>query len=346
MVHFHLVPNGLAGIQLAYSPIWECLISIRRAQARTCHPLHRAWADQVRPAISRAGLELLPVLVRPGGYIPDFLAPPPAGPSRGFQEELEQLRLTPLALMRADLTRAARGSNGADVQDLLGRYVGREPALLRALVLELEHCWACLLDRHWPRLEAFLAGEVLRRAHQLACKRPAEALAAMHPAIKWRANGLQVDHTGRKRIARVGTEGLLLVPSVFAWPDVFTVTDRPWRLSIYYPAGGAGDWFDPPAPLRGDPLAALVGRSRARVLRHLSVPVTTLELAARLQVRPSAVSRHLTGLATAGLANRVRIGKRVVYSPGLALRSLLDLIDSANSSRLVPPDLADPGHGA
>ncbi|WP_230421121.1 ArsR/SmtB family transcription factor [Actinomadura soli] len=60
-------------------------------------------------------------------------------------------------------------------------------------------------------------------------------------------------------------------------------------------------------------LAALVGESKARLLRLLDEPLATVELAHRLRVTPSAVSQHLGVLHRAGLVTRARQGRRVLY---------------------------------
>ena len=61
-------------------------------------------------------------------------------------------------------------------------------------------------------------------------------------------------------------------------------------------------------------LDALTGPSRARVLRALSVPMTIGELAALLDVVPSAASHHVDRLQAAGLVTRRRAGRSVLVS--------------------------------
>lgn len=57
----------------------------------------------------------------------------------------------------------------------------------------------------------------------------------LHPRVRWRPGVLEVD----KRCVHDradGGEGVLMMPSVFGWPDVFVIADEPWRPSIMYPA--------------------------------------------------------------------------------------------------------------
>ncbi|MGZ4753128.1 MAG: ArsR/SmtB family transcription factor, partial [Oryzihumus sp.] len=82
---------------------------------------------------------------------------------------------------------------------------------------------------------------------------------------------------------------------------------------VSYPARGRGTVWEA-APDPGSPaLVALVGAARAQLLDLLDRPATTTELAQRLAVTPSAVSQHLRVLRAAGLLNRARSGRTVLY---------------------------------
>jgi DNA-binding transcriptional ArsR family regulator len=71
------------------------------------------------------------------------------------------------------------------------------------------------------------------------------------------------------------------------------------------------------APVRsaGDPLAELMGRTRAAVLRAAGRPGnhTTTTLARAVRVSLSSASEHLTALRAAGLVTSVRDGQAVVH---------------------------------
>jgi DNA-binding transcriptional ArsR family regulator len=60
------------------------------------------------------------------------------------------------------------------------------------------------------------------------------------------------------------------------------------------------------------PLAAL-SRARFGLLAMLSEPASTISLASRLGVTPSAVSQHLHALAAADLVTPARVGRTVLY---------------------------------
>ncbi|WP_415830085.1 ArsR/SmtB family transcription factor, partial [Kibdelosporangium persicum] len=115
--------------------------------------------------------------------------------------------------------------------------------------------------------------------------------------------------------ARLGLDdrGLLLVPSTFAG-GIGVMMTPPWQPSVVYPARGVATlWEDVPAP-EGDPLAGVVGRTKARLLRELAEPASTTTLAQRIGVAPSTISGHVKALAAAGLLSARRSGRSVYYS--------------------------------
>ena len=60
-------------------------------------------------------------------------------------------------------------------------------------------------------------------------------------------------------------------------------------------------------------LGVLIGASRARVLRALDEPVSTTQLAAALRLAVGAAGDHLAVLLRAGLVDRARAGRSVLY---------------------------------
>jgi hypothetical protein len=133
----------------------------------------------------------------------------------------------------------------------------------------------------------------------------------LHPGIKWAGDRLRVPVSHTETVALEG-RGLLLVPSAFLWTRPVVVTAEPWQPTVIYPARGVALLWEAKAPL-DDALAALLGRTRARVLAGVPAPVSTTELAHRLQLTPGGVSQHLSALAAAGLVSRRREGREVLY---------------------------------
>src|SRR5258706_5480386 len=143
MIHFRAAADRSLPVRLAVSPLWECLISVRVAHHPARSAVHSEWARRAGSALDPAGLELVSSLVESGaGYIPDFLAPPPARAGCEFGAEIDRLLETPAAVVRNDLARAAKGPRGGPAAALLQRFRGREQGLLTSIARELERYWA------------------------------------------------------------------------------------------------------------------------------------------------------------------------------------------------------------
>ncbi|MDA0633046.1 helix-turn-helix domain-containing protein [Nonomuraea sp. MCN248] len=178
---------------------------------------------------------------------------------------------------------------------------------------------------------------MLRRSRELAGGGARELFASLDPAVTWSAGKLVVDRPWCNDDASLHGDGLVLVPSAFFWPSV-AVMSAPYQSMLVYPVLGVGTlWEQGPPPAPGA-LAALIGRSRARILLALAEPTTTTALAGRIALTPGAVSQHLTVLSGSGLAVGMRVGKQVVYrrtatGDALARAPQAYRDDSSNQSR-------------
>ncbi|MEV8513604.1 winged helix-turn-helix domain-containing protein [Dactylosporangium sp. NPDC051484] len=81
---------------------------------------------------------------------------------------------------------------------------------------------------------------------------------------------------------------------------------------------GRGLWYPPralfaAAPPPPEPLAALLGATRAAVLTLLATPLSTGDVAECLGLAPATASHHLTALRDAGLIVAARSGRRLNY---------------------------------
>ncbi len=107
-------------------------------------------------------------------------------------------------------------------------------------------------------------------------------------------------------------EGIVLLPSDFAWPDLGVMLDPPWQPTIIYPARGIGRLWR--AGSTASPaLGRLVGTTRAASLIALAEPASTTALAARCRLPASTVSEHLGVLRANGLVATVRTGRYLLH---------------------------------
>lgn len=160
-----------------------------------------------------------------------------------------------------------------------------------------------------PTIGALLRAELAHRAHLVFTAGVDAALATLGPGISWEPPVLCV-RTAIGGEVRLGGRGLRLVPSVF-WSRPAVGVAGYVRPTLMYPIHPAP--ASPPAP-RDDPLAALVGPTRAEVLRALTTGCGTMQLARDLRISPASASGHVTALREAGLAATRRTGRAVRHT--------------------------------
>ncbi|MGW4806614.1 DUF5937 family protein [Kitasatospora sp. NPDC004272] len=307
--------GDLALTRFALSPMWEVVAAFRALAADPVPAPHRRWAAQVRPRLAAAGLDRgwLAELVPPHGHLPDFLNPVPDEPVADLATELAAVRATGPELLRHDLDCLRADRNGRAGARL--RVLERAPEqALRRITAEVEAFWQLALAPYWSRIRAVLEADVLRRARTAAERGSAAMLGELHGTVRWADGTLHLSerHCAVTRIATGA--GLLLVPSVFAWPRLLTRTVAPDPPQLCYPALAAATvWEHRPGP-RAEALAPVLGRTRTLLLAELDVPASTTELAARCGLSAPAVSQHLTALRTAGLVSSHRAGRCVLYA--------------------------------
>ncbi|WP_225801542.1 helix-turn-helix domain-containing protein, partial [Streptomyces sp. NK15101] len=80
--------------------------------------------------------------------------------------------------------------------------------------------------------------------------------------------------------------------------------------------GGGGLPLAPAGAADGEgALVGVLGRTRAELLRDLTAPRTTTELARRLGVSNATASAHAAALRAAGLLTTTRTGRSVHHAP-------------------------------
>ncbi|MEH0981007.1 DUF5937 family protein [Micromonospora sp. CPCC 205556] len=319
----------LAVMRFAFSPMQEIVASVRVLKDPAAHALHVPWVNRVAPRVAAAAgaFDLLFALVPvPSWYIPDFVTPPPTTPVPDLETELADLRRTAPERVRADLDRLATLRDPARpsapvARDVQVRTDNAELRALRAdpkaglgrLAAQMSDYWELAVSEHWPRLRSLLEGDVVHRARRLADGGPAALFADLAPSVSWRDDRLSIAHPRFVGHRQLDGEGLLLVPSAFVWPTVFSSTLPPWQPTLTYPARGVATLWERRATAAAPALERVIGRSRTRLLLELEAPASTTELAFRTGLTPGAVSQHLGLLRSAGLVGAARSGRLVLY---------------------------------
>ncbi len=308
--------EALARVRFAISPTIELVASTAVLEDPSRGALHLPWVERARPRTVHLDLSPIRALQASETYNPDFIHPLPQSPFTRFEEELESMVATPPQQIRREVCVAYEG--GA-IPRVLDRFMTEPRAAVEGLAELMRRYWRSAIAEDWERIRALLEHDVLYRARQIADGGTRALFADLDEAVSWDEGVLRIDkQSGGHQKSCAGrldldARGLLLIPSVFAWPKVFMVTAPPWQPTLIYPARGIGILWESRRDVAPDALARLLGRNRAAVLMSLDCPRSTTELAGLLGVSSGGISQQLTVLAEAGLVNRRRVRRHVLY---------------------------------
>jgi len=188
------------------------------------------------------------------------------------------------------------GTGGAVPSWLRGVADGNRDAGQR-LIRAFSSAYAAILRPHWPAIRAGHHTELAHHGRRLVRQGAAGTLTNLVPGARWHDTRLEID-TPYHREIRLRGRGLALTPTSF-WPGPPLLADGPDQpVLLVYPS-------HTPALLQAepdrDPLAGVLGPTRAAVLRLLSRPTVTKDIARRIGISPASASEHTTALRAARL---------------------------------------------
>lgn len=297
--------DTLARSRFVLSPLAETFASLKLLHAGVgAHPGERDWLRAHRPGY-RALLAADPVtalLVRAGlgrDWIADFLTPTPRD-GESFEEGVARVRAARPEDARAHLAVSLAGPLPADLD--------RDDLPSRAAAL-LEYVWQETVRPDWDRRRRVLEADVVARTVQVSRYGWAAVLDSLRPGTRWLGESrFQVNRHEYPPRELSGAE-LVFVPVTpragwVAWEGLE-------RYAVVYPCVGAlAEEGRRPAPAG---LGALVGGARAAVLMLLGSPLSTTQLVAVTGQGLGSVGGHLRVLLDAGLVERRRAGRSVLY---------------------------------
>jgi DNA-binding transcriptional ArsR family regulator len=333
VIRFEIGVADLAASRFAFSPLDETVMAIRLLAEPGKSAVNAPWVQWAQAELARRPQPLgrvWPLLINVLPYYPEFLIPAPAVRCPAFDTELDRLRATPAEAVRASLGRVFGGVTWpASAVELAACPA---PSLAE-IAAELAGFHDRLIAPHWERMRAVLDADVAYRGRLLADGGARALLHDLHSDLHWDEGVLTISEPDpRFHDVVLGPDGVVIMPSVFGWPDVSVRKQTSTQTTLHYPARGAATVWYADGGTAGtggtapDPGAAataeLLGTVRARLLSALRSPATTTALARGFGVTPGAVSQHLSVLHRAGLADRTRTGRTVLYQAtdlGLAL---------------------------
>jgi DNA-binding transcriptional ArsR family regulator len=310
MLELSFTAADVAYTRFAFSPLWEVVASVLVLRGELGHDVHAAWVGQATERLRGFDWRPLADLVVPAArVIPGFVCPPPTSPLPDIDSELATLRATPADQIARELA--------------VIPAITTEPQDAGALADVIREYWDRALEPFWPRVRALLEADVRHRARRLTTGGASALFADLNPAVRWRDDRLRVDHPRLSARRGLRGRGLLLVPSAFAWPRVFSITVPGCQPTLRYPARGVAELWVTRTVTPSRALAGVLGVSRARLLAELDNPASTTDLAARSGLTPGGVSQHLTALRAAGLVSAHRVGRHVLYARTAVAEALL-----------------------
>ncbi|GAA0275088.1 DUF5937 family protein [Streptomyces polychromogenes] len=304
-VGIRLSAAEVARVRLAVSPLAETVFGVRAALGTGGHEVHRMWVREAQVVLAREPeLPLLRMLL--GHLVPSFLLPVPRERLPAFETELADVRAMEPEYVITECAAALPGR---------ARELPPPAVLVERVADALERCHSLLVAPHWGRMRAVLEAELSRLAVALVDGGVEGLFAQAHGDVVWREGELFVRRRSHPdQVWKVETRGhgLVLMPSVFGWPNIGVDHSPCGAATIQYPAPGVGLLWEQPSPASAG-LAVLLGRTRAALLAELAEPRSTPDLAARLGVTAGAVSQHLGALRGAGLVTTRRTGRTAIH---------------------------------
>jgi DNA-binding transcriptional ArsR family regulator len=311
LVTFTFSVDSIVHCRFGISPLGEVLQVARAIGVAPHDTSHFVWLKQrlgtIRALSQEYDLAPLRILLPERGYVPDFLTPPPTRPLADISEELASIRATPARRVRAEIGRALDGRK-AD-RSTLRLLRSRGAAVHLADLLDV--IWIELVKPSWPKVRDLLERDVAYRARRLPEGGLARLFEDLSPAVRLRGRRLHVRQRSTGAF-ELGPTGLLLTPSAFIAPRVATMSEP---AVLIYPARGTAALLGHDQGEADRSVARLIGETRAEILTRLTEPASTTSLARMLERSPGNVADHLAVLLHAGLVERRRSGRSVIYAP-------------------------------
>jgi len=108
-----------------------------------------------------------------------------------------------------------------------------------------------LIVPHWERIRSVLDADVAYHAGLLAGGGARSLFGDLHPDLRWSAGKLLLadsdSGSGEGRVM-LGPDGVVLMPSVFIWPEWSVKRATSTQTTLMYPARGAATVWEPICP--------------------------------------------------------------------------------------------------
>jgi DNA-binding transcriptional ArsR family regulator len=302
-IHFSETDLGRTRLAPRIDHLWELVSAVQLLQHREGGLCFDGWRRAVRQQVLgdprlRESLHTLVHVAPHARYFPDFLTP--AGEYDDLGDALDAVVSAPKAQLRAEM--ALLDDLPAPLHAIAE---GGAPALrgLRAALVAFHR--ATVLPR-LAVVEAALRADLAHRMHKYLHEGVEAMLTGLAAGVVWEPPVLTLPYAFDRDLFLAG-RGLRLVPSYFCLLHPVALANPELPPTLVFPV-------DPATRLLagerrpGDHLGALVGTTRAAILRLALDGCSTRELIRCVGVAPATVTHHTAILRDAGMIATHRDG--------------------------------------
>jgi DNA-binding transcriptional ArsR family regulator len=297
-IHFTDADIARTRLKLDIDLMWEIVSSAQILQHRDGALPFGPWRRRVREragqdADLRAAVQTMVTVAPHAAYFPDLLTP--AQDMSGIDESIETVLSTPPRRLREEIGRIRPTTGAPGWLDDLSRG---KAAALRHLRQALRVYYDSVIEPHLPNIEDGLRTETARGIQQYLHDGPEGLLRSLGPSTRWDPPVLTVDYP-RNRDLYLDGRGLVLIPSYFCLHHPVTLADPELRPVLACPLRTESRLLA--SRHGGNHVNALLGATRASILRSVVDGSTTTRLARLVGIAPATVSHHTAVLRDAGL---------------------------------------------
>lgn len=312
-IHFTDADIARTRLKLEIDLMWEVVSSVQILQHADEKLSFDPWRRLVRTGVSgdghlRRAVCTLTAVAPHASYFPDFLTP--ATDIADIDLGADAVLSTPVRRLRTEVDRI-RPTSGPTA-GWLSELAHHKPAAMGHLRDAIRLYFRSLLEPRLHLIDGGLRIECAKGIQRYLSEGPEGLLRWLSPTANWVAPVLSVDGYPHDRDLHLNGRGLVLIPCYFCVHHPVTLADPELPPVLVFPIRPESRLL---ARARsGDQVTALLGGTRAMILRSVVNGSTTTRLARMINVAPATVSHHTTVLRDAGLITTHRHENYAVHT--------------------------------
>ncbi len=272
MIELKLHNDAFKQIRFTISPCFELVMAFRSFLRSSNKGYFSNWIKKAEENILTTDFPYLSALVRKNGYIPDFLTP--LNNSTILTVEIDNILMTKKNLVMKDIEKVSKHYGLEEA--IYAQFTASHKSALKLITNEMTRFWGKTLLTYWGKCKSFLESDILYRSQLMAKKGVEAVFDNIGKGIEYKSSSLRIDKKF-SALVKVNKLGLLLMPSVFSYPDVYVVYAPSQPVIIIYPIKDTRLFSDSKLT-HPYSLQLLFGATSTIILELLDQPRTTYEL--------------------------------------------------------------------